>query len=85
MRRYTNTLSQLLASVDELISTCFQMKNEGWEQNDLYYTEDEYIDWKKISLPLPVTSKDNEKSVSDTTSEKIELATYANNLILRKD
>ena len=29
--RYSNTLSQLLDSVDELISTCFQLNDSGWD------------------------------------------------------
>lgn len=47
--RYTGTLSQLLDSVDELISTCEQLK-DGWDECNRYYDDDKYIDWKHISM-----------------------------------
>lgn len=82
--RYTSTLSQLLESVDELISTCFQMNEEGWEHCDSYYENDEYIDWKNISRkPTTMKSKKNSQKCSDI-SPKIEIGSYANSIILRK-
>ena len=47
--RYTGTLAQLLDSVDELISTCEQLR-DGWEDCGRYYDDDEYIDWTNISM-----------------------------------
>lgn len=47
--RYTNTLSQLLDSVDEIISICFQLGDSGWEECNRYYEKDHYIEWKNIS------------------------------------
>lgn len=85
LRRYTNTLSQLLASVDELISICFQMDAEGWEQNSRYYVDDEYIDWRKIAQPIADKEQKKRQDRSyDSLPDKIEIGAYANPIILRK-
>ena len=42
-------VSQFLDSVDEMISTCFQMREPGREHCEEYYKEDMYIDWKGLS------------------------------------
>ncbi len=47
LKRYTNIISQLTDSIDEWLSTCFQMGEEGWNVNAKTFDEDEYIDWKK--------------------------------------
>ena len=46
--RYTGMASNLLNSVDELISTCVQMKETGWELVSQYYSMDEHIDTEHI-------------------------------------
>lgn len=84
LKRYTNTLSQLLESVDELISTCFQMNEEGWEYCNSYYEEDEYIDWKNISQAATVNKSEKKRQSSEGIPGKIEISSYANNIMLRK-
>lgn len=83
--RYTNTLSQLLDSVDELISTCLQMSEEGWEYCHSYYVDDEYIDWKKISKGTKVKSQEEKAQNCDSVPERIEIGSYAQRIVLRKD
>lgn len=84
--RYTNTLSQLLDSVDELISTCFQMEEKGWENNSLYFKEDSYIDWKNISQKTKKQKTDYPSNIhQEKSKEKIDLKTYASNILLRKE
>lgn len=82
--RYTTTLSQLLGSVDELISTCFQMKGEGWEQCSKYYQGDKYIDWTNISKRSEshLHNIDNDSYINE--NGKIDVGNYFNHIILRK-
>lgn len=84
--RYTNMVSQFLDSVDEMISTCFQMKELGWEQCEEYYKEDMYIDWKVLSQQVSnaVSEKHVAKKVGKT-EEKIDMRALANNILLRKE
>lgn len=83
--RYTATLSQLLGSVDELISTCFQMQPEGWEQCSKYYKEDKYIDWMNISKQTDSHTHDVRETVYSDGDGKIDVGDYFNHIILRKD
>lgn len=83
--RYTSTLSQLLGSVDELISTCFQMRPEGWEQCNSYYSGDCYIDWKSISKPSNAHIQRSKEHASFNENGKINSKDYFNRIILRKD
>lgn len=83
--RYTATLSQLLGSVDELISTCFQMQPEGWEQCSKYYKEDKYIDWKSISKQTDSHMHDVRETVYSGDDGKIDVGDYFNHIIMRKD
>lgn len=83
MVRYTTTLSQLLGSVDELISTCFHMDADGWDNCSQYYEGDKYIDWKNISQKTQAQIREKEYIENDTL-DKIDMGTYSNNIILRK-
>ncbi len=83
LKRYTGTLAQLLDSVDELISTCEQLK-DGWEDCDRYYDDDEYIDW--IHTPIQskhITEKQNTDEYAGLPN-KIKAKEYMCNIILRK-
>lgn len=80
--RYTNMVSQFLDSVDEMISTCFQMEEQGWNHCSQYYQEDVYIDWKKMDRKETFPKKS--VIVPQKEQEKIELNSYANQFILRK-
>lgn len=81
--RYTKTLSQLLDSVDEIISTCFQMGETGWNRCDEYYQEDRYIDWQNSSQKIISGNQENMRKKHSDVEENI--MSYINNIILRKD
>ena len=76
-------MSELLDSVDEIISTCFQFESSGWEQLEKYFDKDHYEDWNKIAqkslkvhdiLPNPKVVDDN-----------IDVKSYMENIFLRKE
>lgn len=81
--RYTNTLSQLLDSVDELISTCFQLNDKGWDMCDKYYENDQYIDWKNISQEQK-HSRDISSAIQ-WENDKIDMKQSAINIFSRKE
>lgn len=81
--RYTNTLSQLLDSVDELISTCFQMNYNGWDMCDKFYENDQYIDWKHISQEQR-HSRDISLAIK-YENDKIDIKQSAINIFTRKE
>lgn len=83
--RYTTTLSQLLGSVDELISTCFQMQEDGWENCNQYYEEDKYVDWKHISQRSSSHTQKETTQPSYSGEGMIDMREYADSIILRKD
>lgn len=82
--RYTNILSQLLDSVDELLSTCFQMNEEGWEKNDVYFKYDDYIDWMNISQEQKHDDKDIVSAI-EYVNGKIDMKSSAGKIFLRKE
>ena len=67
-----------------MISTCFQMKGEGWEQCNKYYQGDEYIDWTNISKRSEshLHNIDNDSYIKE--NGKIDVGNYFNHIILRK-
>lgn len=85
LRRYTTTLSQLLGSVDELISTCVQMEEKGWDECNKYYEDDKYIDWSNISKPTNSHSHNLKSEDYIRKNGKINVEDYLKQIILRKD
>mgnify|MGYP005773948659 FL=1 len=88
LKRYTNTLSQLLDAVDELISTCEQMNENGWDKCSEYYEEDKYIDWKNISQYSADNNYKTEikSQVNQSLKHvKINAEDYMKKRLLRKD
>lgn len=83
LKRYTNSMSQLLDSVDELISTCFQMCEDGWENCNSYFEEDIYEDWQHTSQKVKKETTDDNVIEEDRVS--VEISSYANQFLLRKD
>lgn len=81
--RYSNTLSQLLDSVDELISTCFQLNDSGWDMCDKYYENDKYIDWKNIDQEQRHSV--DRSSVIQCKDNKIDMKQSAINIFIRKE
>lgn len=84
--RYTSTLAQLLNSVDDIISTCYQMGEKGWDQCEIYFKKDKYIDGKKDILPDRPENGNvckSRKEIDDTGN--IDITAYAVAKTLRKD
>lgn len=81
LKRYTNTVSQLTDSIDEIISTCFGMGEKGWESCDQYYEKDTYVDWRNIAQNDMKDLPMQEKKQRD---EEVDAVSYVNSLILRK-
>ena len=83
--RYTNTVAQLADSIDEIISTCFEMGEQGWENCAQYYSGDTYADWRHISQP-DTTERKEEKELREKSSDTvIDAAAYLNSVILRRE
>lgn len=74
--RYTGMASNLLNSVDELISTCIQMKENGWEFVSQFYSMDEHIDAEHIE------QLECDETTDDETS--IDMKEYAMSVFYRK-
>lgn len=85
LKRYTNMVSQFLDSVDEMISTCFQMGEEGWNTCGRYYEEDQYVDWTRVSQSVLDVDKMQEQTKTEVSGEKIEIGSRINNFILRRE
>lgn len=87
LKRYTNTLSKLTNAIDEMMSTCFQMQEIGWEANAMYFGEDQYENWTKTAQSIvldPVCEK--VKSVTLYKSETpISMKCRVNDILLRKE
>lgn len=82
--RYTNMVSQFLASVDEMISTCLQLKESGWDECNQYYTGDEYVEWQKMLQHREYVQNNIAASV-ESKKEKINAQKYAISAVLRKE
>ena len=52
--RYTNTVSQITSMVDELVSTCLQMRGDMWDQCAEFFEDDNYQTFEKSSKPVNV-------------------------------
>lgn len=87
LMRYTNTLSKLTNAIDEMMSTCFQMNESGWEANALYFDEDRYENWSKTSQRIVPESKcEKAKLETDSKSETpINIRQRASDILLRKE
>lgn len=84
LRRYTGTMVQLFGSVDELISTCMQMKENGWDECDKYFEEDRYIDWIAVAKKVSEEKEETEIKTEWIDNGKINMLQFANDSILRK-
>lgn len=65
LKRYTNTVSKLTDSIDEMMSTCFQMEQKGWEDCERYFDDDTYNDWKNTNQVPPTSSSGKTGDVSE--------------------
>lgn len=85
LRRYTNFVAQHLDAVDEMVSTCLQMGEDGWEVNDKLFNDDQYIDWKNVdqsSIKESHATSDAERQ-EDRTGH-IQMNEYAVSKLLRR-
>ena len=82
--RYSTVMGQLLDSVDEIISTCYQMGEKGWDACNHYYEKDTYVDWTKLEQrpELPPENTGRMKYVSD--GQNVSIKDHANRIIFRK-
>ena len=84
LKRYTNTVSKLTDSIDEMMSTCFQLEQKGWAACDAYFDEDQYCDWGNTNQVPPASKprKSGDKSGGNKSdSEKA----IIKNLVLREE
>lgn len=79
LRRYTSSVSQLLDSVDELISTCFQLDESGWQQCGTYFDTDIYTDWQHIEQKVQRTKPT--LADYDVEGDDINIGSYANAIL----
>lgn len=82
LKRYTTSVSQLLDSVDEIISTCFQLGETGWENCNSYYEDDRYVDWQNISQSAQ--KGDETLDTDEWKTGTIDIGAYADTVLLRK-
>ena len=75
---------QFLASVDEMISTCLQLNESGWDECNQYYTGDKYIDWQKM-LQHGQSVQNIIAAPAEGKKEKINARKYAMSTVLRKE
>lgn len=83
LKRYTNSVSQLIDAMDEIMSTCFQMGESGWEVCDNYYEDDKYEDWQHTS------QKKQKNMMIDTTDTgdkegPVNIGSYSNRILMRR-
>ena len=85
--RYTNILSGLVNSIDEIMSTCFQMDVSGWETNQKYFNKDAYDIWTNTSQNIISESSNNKsKMISEVdTKSPINIKEHASCILLRKE
>ena len=80
LNRYTRTVAQLVDSIDELISTCFQMGEEGWKSNAKFYDEDQYVDWMHVSEKRSTGDKRNIEQF-DIHTKEVDVKKIANDIL----
>ena len=85
LMRYTNTVAQLADSIDEIISTCFAMGEQGWESCAQYYRGDTYADWRHISQPDTFERKGEREHREKNHDTVIDASSYIQSVLLRKE
>lgn len=81
LKRYTNSMSQLIDAIDEIMSTCFQMGADGWEACNDYYDEDQYEDWQHTSQRV---DKNIETDIADESELELEFSSWADYKLKRR-
>lgn len=83
LKRYTNIVSEMLDSIDEIISTCFQFGDKGWEINEMYFGDDCYDDWQRTDQKSINTQE--RKILVCSENGKIDAKKYMNDFLLRRE
>lgn len=84
--RYTNMLSKLTDTIDEMMSTCFQLDEPGWQVNAEYFEKDCYDDWSQTSQSMIQDDSLEKIEFSDSVAESpINIQQYAIDKLLRKE
>lgn len=73
--------AELLNSVDEIISTCFQFGEAGWHDIEKYFAQDSYSDLQRMSKE---PHKREEEQIPRANDGVIDAQSYMNRMILRK-
>ena len=81
LKRYTSVVAELLNSVDEIISTCFQFGEAGWHDIEKYFAQDSYSDLQRMSKE---PHKREEEQIPRANDGVIDAQSYMNRMILRK-
>ena len=81
LKRYTSVVAELLNSVDEIISTCFQFGEEGWFDMEKYFAQDSYNDLERMSKE---PHKREQEQIPRAKDGVIDAGSYMNRMILRK-
>ncbi|WP_443770038.1 RelA/SpoT domain-containing protein [Anaerostipes sp.] len=81
LHRYTSVVAELLNSVDEIISTCFQFGEEGWSDVEKYFKKDSYNNWSRIEKNAQNIFESKIPKVQDG---EIDAKDYMNRMFLRK-
>lgn len=81
LKRYTSVVAELLNSVDEIISTCFQFGEEGWKDMEKYFEQDSYSDLERMSKE---PQKREKEQLPRAEGGEIDAKSYMNRMILRK-
>ena len=77
LRRYTKSLSDLLDSVDEIMSTCMTIGEEGWEYNSTLFDKDKFIDWKNLSQYRGNLEDSSDLYELHNVSDKVSMLDYS--------
>lgn len=81
LHRYTSVVAELLNSVDEIISTCFQFGEEGWSDVEKYFKTDSYSDWSLIAKDSQDVFK---HKIPEIENGEIDAKDYMNQMFLRR-
>ena len=81
LKRYTSVVAELLNSVDEIISTCFQFGEAGWLDIEKYFAQDSYSDLQRMSKE---PHKREQEQIPRANDGVIDAQSYMNRMILRK-
>lgn len=85
--RYTDMVSRLTNTIDEMISTCLQIPESGWDANNEYFKQDRYQNWVQTSQSIITeTGYEADKATEGSVSKSpVNVKEYADRKLLRKE